>query len=163
PRRHEDAGLQRAASSAPPPCPARSDDCQYPGPRGQGAVRVSEGGSVTFRRGLISGRVRSTGEPGSGRRTKGWSGSWVWWLAVRPTVGSMAAAPPSRRRRARVLSSLLACLALASSADAKCHKDCKRVIADTLKACKGACPRKSAGRECRQQCTGSREANLAAC
>ena len=78
-------------------------------------------------------------------------------------VGSLAAAPPSRRRRARVLASLLACLALASSADAKCHKDCKRLIATTLKACKSTCPQKSAVRECQRQCKGSRNASLAAC
>ena len=78
-------------------------------------------------------------------------------------VGLLAAAPPSRRRRARALLSLLTCLALASSADAKCHKDCKRLIAATVKACKGACPRKSAGRECQRQCKGSRKASVAAC
>jgi len=82
---------------------------------------------------------------------------------IRRVVGSLAAAPLSRRRRARVLPSLLACLALASSANAKCHKDCKRLIAATLKACKGACPRKSVGRECQRQCKDSRKASLAAC
>ena len=61
------------------------------------------------------------------------------------------------------LPALLACLVLASSADARCHKDCKRLIAGTLKACKGTCPRKSAGRECQRQCKGSRNARLAAC
>src|SRR5262249_56064927 len=77
-------------------------------------------------------------------------------------VGSLAAAPPNRRRRARVLPSLLACLALASSADAKCHKDCNRLIAATLKACKGACPRKSVGRECQRRGKGSRKGGLSA-
>ena len=82
---------------------------------------------------------------------------------MRRIVGALAGGPPNRRRRARVLSSLLACLALASSADAKCHKDCKRLIGATLKVCKGSCPRKRAGRECQRRCKGSREASLAAC
>src|SRR5262249_39324055 len=82
---------------------------------------------------------------------------------IRRLVGSLAATPPSRRRRARVVPAVLACLALASSANAKCHKDCKRLIAATLKACKGACPRKSVGRECQRQCKDFRKASLAAC
>ena len=82
---------------------------------------------------------------------------------MRWIVGSLTAAPTSRRRRAAVLPSLLACLALASFADAKCHKDCTRLIAATFRVCKGACPRKSAGRECQQQCRRSRRASLAAC
>ena len=61
------------------------------------------------------------------------------------------------------LPALLACLVLASSADARCHKDCKSLIAAGLKDCREACPRKRAGRECRRRCKGSRTASLAAC
>jgi len=61
------------------------------------------------------------------------------------------------------LPALLACLVLASSADARCHKDCKSLIAARLKDCREACPRRSAGRDCRRRCKGSRTASLAAC
>lgn len=52
---------------------------------------------------------------------------------------------------------------MAVPAHAKCRKDCKRVIAGRLKACKAACPKRKPGKSCRATCLADLKADKTAC